>query len=66
MPHSDVAQLIHVTAAKLSQRRADIVDIDVDQMGRPFLTERTEAPQERLAGKRCVCAQRDSPGRVDT
>ena len=65
MAHGDVAQFAHVATAELAERRADIVDVNVDQVRRSLFAQRAEAPQERFAGKRRVGTQRHGPRRID-
>src|SRR6478672_5899878 len=50
--------------ADLAERRPQLVDIEVDQIIRPLVAERSNRPEERLSGKSSVRSKRQSPHHV--
>src|SRR5882724_12479371 len=65
VPDDDGTRLCRATGADLSESGLHLVDHEVDDMARPFRPERPQAPEERLAGKRHVGAERDRACNVE-
>src|SRR5262249_56366631 len=58
VPYMDQSQFIKPGCAKLTDRRAHLVDHQVDDVGGTLGAERAQAPEKGLAGKRHVGAER--------
>src|SRR5450830_556704 len=54
-----LARLGRRFCADLAERGAQFVDVEVNELGRPVVAERSDRPQERLAGKSRIGAERE-------
>src|SRR5579885_3089713 len=59
-----LARLGRRVGPDLAERRAQLVDVEIDELRRSVVAERAQGPQERLAGKRTVGAERERPHHV--